>query len=144
VPKAVVQARYERLLTLQEEISWAENRAQEGRVLDVLVAEGEGRKDGATRRLSGRARDNRLVHLAVPRGAEQPRPGDVAEVQVSHGAPHHLVADGGLAGGHYAVRRTRAGDAWQRRAEAATSATSAAAVRGVALGIPTLRGGAPG
>src|SRR5690349_23339382 len=42
VPKAVVQERYERLVALQEEISWAENRAQEGRVLEVLVAEGEG------------------------------------------------------------------------------------------------------
>jgi tRNA-2-methylthio-N6-dimethylallyladenosine synthase len=118
VPKAVVQARYERLVALQEEISWAENRAQEGRVLEVLVAEGEGRKDGATHRLSGRARDNRLVHFAVPDGAERPRPGDVAEAGVSYGAPHHLVADAALTGGHYAVRRTRAGDAWQRRAEA--------------------------
>jgi tRNA-2-methylthio-N6-dimethylallyladenosine synthase len=35
-------------------------------VLDVLVAEGEGRKDGATHRKSGRAPDNRLVHFAVP------------------------------------------------------------------------------
>jgi len=135
VPKAVVQARYERLVALQEEISWAENRAQTGRVLEVLVAEGEGRKDDATRRLSGRARDNRLVHFAVPEGAERPRPGDLAEVEVSYGAPHHLVADGALAGGHYAVRRTPAGDAWQRRTEAPPA--------GVALGLPTVRVGAP-
>ncbi len=40
---------------------------QEGRVLEVLVAEGEGRKDGATARLSGRAPDNRLVHFALPK-----------------------------------------------------------------------------
>ncbi len=78
------------------------------------MATGEGRKDAATARLSGRAPDNRLVHFAVPEGAEVPRPGDVATVQVTYGAPHHLVADGGLAGGPYAVRRTRAGDAWQR------------------------------
>ena len=32
--------------------------------VEVLVAEGEGRKDAATRRLSGRARDGRLVHFA--------------------------------------------------------------------------------
>ena len=31
-----------------------------------MVAEGEGRKDGATQRLSGRAPDNRLVHFARP------------------------------------------------------------------------------
>jgi len=145
VPKAVVQARYERLVALQEEISWTANRAQEGRLLDVLVAEGEGRKDGATRRLSGRAPDNRLVHLSVPDGGEAPRPGDVAQVQVTYGAPHHLVADGALVGGPYAVRRTRAGDAWQRRSEAAAAAVPGAAPSGssgsgaVPLGMPAVR-----
>src|SRR5215211_5826223 len=117
LPKAVVQERYERLVTLQEEISWEANRKQEGRVLEVLVAEGEGRKDGATHRLSGRAPDNRLVHFAVPAGAPVPRPGDVARVGVTYGAPHHLVADAALAGGTYEVRRTRAGDAWAARTE---------------------------
>ena len=43
---------------------WPENEAFAGREVEVLVAEGEGRKDGATHRLSGRARDNRLVHFA--------------------------------------------------------------------------------
>ncbi|MBK6874695.1 MAG: tRNA (N6-isopentenyl adenosine(37)-C2)-methylthiotransferase MiaB [Kineosporiaceae bacterium] len=127
VPKAVVQQRYERLVALQEEISWAENRAQEQRVLDVLVAEGEGRKDQATARLSGRARDGRLVHFALPDtvaavagagGTLRPRPGDVVTVQVTYGAPHHLVADGVLTGGPFEVRRTRAGDAWAERAAA--------------------------
>ena len=64
LPKAVVQERYERLVALQEEISWAQNRAFEGRTVEVLVATGEGRKDAATRRMSGRARDGRLVHFA--------------------------------------------------------------------------------
>ena len=134
LPKAVVQERYERLVALQERISWEENRRQEGRVLEVLVAEGEGRKDGATARLSGRAPDNRLVHFALPEGLPAPaapRPGDVATAQVTYGAPHHLVADGALAGGPFAVRRTRAGDAWERR--------SARAPAGVALGMPALR-----
>ena len=35
------------------------------------------------------------------------RPGDVVTVEVTYGAPHHLVADGPL----LAHRRTRAGDA---------------------------------
>lgn len=65
VPKAVVQERYERLVALQEEISWEENKKQVGRTLEVLIAEGEGRKDDATHRLSGRAADNRLVHLSA-------------------------------------------------------------------------------
>ena len=100
----------------------------------VLVAEGEGRKDGATARVSGRAPDNRLVHFALPEGLPAdgaPRPGDVVTVQVTYGAPHHLVADAALAGGPFAVRRTRAGDAWERR--------SARAPVGVSLGMPALR-----
>jgi tRNA-2-methylthio-N6-dimethylallyladenosine synthase len=112
VPKAVVQERYDRLLAVQEEVSWAENRTLEGRTVEVLVATGEGRMDAETHRLSGRARDNRLVHFAVPEGAERPRPGDVVSVDVTYGAPHHLVADSGLSGGTYAVRRTAGGNAW--------------------------------
>jgi tRNA-2-methylthio-N6-dimethylallyladenosine synthase len=146
VPKAVVQERYERLLALQEEISWQENRRQEGRVLDVLVAEGEGRKDGTTARLSGRAPDNRLVHFALPArlpDADAPRPGDVATVAVTYGAPHHLVADGALTGGPFAVRRTPAGDAWEHRRAAAReplgTAGAGEVAAGVLLGMPVLR-----
>ena len=75
LPKEVVQERYMRLVALQEEISWEANRALEGRVVELLVAAGEGRKDGATRRLSGRARDGRLAHFAP--GSADVRPGDV-------------------------------------------------------------------
>lgn len=105
LPKAVVQERYERLVALQEEISWAENRRLEGSTVEVLVATGEGRKDGATRRMSGRARDGRLVHFAP--GTATPRPGDLVTVTIDYGAPHHLVSDGGV----HTHRRTRAGDA---------------------------------
>ena len=112
VPKAVVQDRYDRLIAVQEEVSWAGNRTLEGTEVEVLVATGEGRKDAATHRLSGRSRDNRLVHFAVPDGAETPRPGDLVTVGVTYGAPHHLVADSGPAGGAYRVRRTSGGDAW--------------------------------
>ncbi|MCL3860163.1 tRNA (N6-isopentenyl adenosine(37)-C2)-methylthiotransferase MiaB [Actinotalea sp. K2] len=66
LPKAIVQERYERLQVVQERISLEENRGQVGRGVEVLVGEGEGRKDGASRRLTGRAADNRLVHLSVP------------------------------------------------------------------------------
>jgi tRNA-2-methylthio-N6-dimethylallyladenosine synthase len=105
LPKAVVQERYERLVALQEEISWQQNRAREGHAVEVLVATGEGRKDAATRRMSGRARDGRLVHFTP--GERTVRPGDVVTVEVTYGAPHHLVADGPL----LTHRRTRAGDA---------------------------------
>ncbi len=142
LPKKVVQERYERLIQLQEEISWQENRKLEGEVVELLVTESQGRKDGATTRLSGRARDNRLVHFSVPEGAATPRPGDFASVRISYGAPHHLVADD--SGPAYAVRRSRAGDAWdQRQIDACGPAPAAtgAAPRSVSLGLPVLRRG---
>src|SRR3954463_4808788 len=86
IPKAVVQERYMRLVALQDEMAWAENKTQVGRVVDVLAAVGEGRKDGATHRISGRAPDNRLVHFAVPDAAAAPRPGDVATVEITYAA----------------------------------------------------------
>jgi len=133
IPKAVVQERYLRLLAVQEEVSWAENRSLEGHTVEVLVAQGGGRKDAATARLSGRARDNRLVHLAVPSGAEAPRPGDVVEVAVTRAAPHHLVADSGVQGGLFRVRRTAGGDAW-----AALQDTPGSARPAVTLGMPSV------
>lgn len=128
VPRAVVQERYERLVAEVNEIAWQENRALEGRRLDLLVAEGEGRKDAATHRLSGRAPDNRLVHFN-PDGAEGVRPGDVVTVEVTYGAPHHLVADGAV----LSVRRTRSGDAWERRRGGGAPETP-----GVSLGMPAI------
>ncbi|MFH8981938.1 tRNA (N6-isopentenyl adenosine(37)-C2)-methylthiotransferase MiaB [Streptomyces varsoviensis] len=143
IPKAVVQERYERLVALQEEISWAENKKQVGRTVEVMVAEGEGRKDGATKRLSGRAPDNRLVHfnpaLLAADGAEgeaeEPvRPGDMVTVEITYAAPHHLLAEGPAK----AVRRTRAGDAWQKRQGA-----PAEPPKGVMLGLPGIGAPAP-
>ncbi len=130
VPKAVVQERYDRLIALQEEISWEENKKQVGRRLEILVAEGEGKKDDRTDRLSGRAPDNRLVHFSRPEGGV--RPGDMVTVEITYAAPHHLLAEGPALG----VRRTRAGDAWEKR-----QAAPAAKPAGVMLGLPTI--GAP-
>jgi len=147
LPKAIVQERYERLVALQERISLEENHAQLGRELEVLVSTGEGKKDAETHRLTGRAEDNRLVHFEVPRGSEAPRPGDVVSVTVTHAAPFHLLADA-PDGQPLRIRRTRAGDAWDRsQAESCgVPATSAAdGIRAVSLGLPSLRigGGAP-
>ncbi|QUW19554.1 tRNA (N6-isopentenyl adenosine(37)-C2)-methylthiotransferase MiaB [Agrococcus sp. Marseille-Q4369] len=140
VPKAVVQERFERLVALQDRISFEENLAQVGRTVDVLVSVGEGKKDAETHRLSGRAEDNRLVHFAP--GGHSPRPGDIATVRVTHAAPFHLLADEGP----IAVRRTRAGDAWDRGQADSCGVPSlvgagagAGAGRPVSLGLPTLR-----
>ena len=113
LPKEVVQDRYERLLALCNDIAWQENKKLIGQDVEVLVANGEGRKDVATNRMSGRSRDNRLVHFEVPAGAESPRPGDIVTVRVTEAKPYFLLADGtGSAAGIYDLRRTRAGDAW--------------------------------
>src|SRR3954462_7929005 len=72
VPKPVVQERYERLVGLVEDVAWSENKRLVGRTVELLVSgagkggTGEGRKDGATHRLTGRACDNRLVHFRAP------------------------------------------------------------------------------
>jgi tRNA-2-methylthio-N6-dimethylallyladenosine synthase len=131
VPAEVVQERYERLAALVEETTYAENQKLAGATVEVLVAEGEGRKDAATHRLSGRARDNRLVHFTPNETA--PRPGDIVTVTVTRGAPHYLLSDAAP----LSVRRTRAGDAWQAAAEAppAEPATSGSPVL---LGLPAL------
>jgi tRNA-2-methylthio-N6-dimethylallyladenosine synthase len=133
VPAEVVQERYERLVAVVEEIAWEENKAFVGRTVELMVAEGEGRKDAATHRLSGRARDNRLVHFTPVSSDGSPvdvRPGDMVEVVVSYAAPHHLVADRPVG----SVRRTRAGDAWEARVSAPA---------GVSLGLPTIGVPAP-
>src|SRR5689334_11026267 len=139
VPKEVVQERFDRLIALQEEVSWSENRRVEGREVEVLVAPGECRKDGENARLSGLVRVDRLVHFAVPEGAEVPRPGDMVTVAVTYGAPHHLVADSGVEGGTYAVRRTPGGDAWAALQDAPQGTGKPA----VSLGMPSIGRPAP-
>jgi tRNA-2-methylthio-N6-dimethylallyladenosine synthase len=135
IPKAVVQERYDRLVELQERISWEENLRLVGTDAEVLVAEGEGRKDDVTQRRSGRARDGRLVHFS---GGEQARPGDCVTVRIESAAPHHLTGVGA------AVRRTRAGDAWESGQVSCgvPSGDPAQASGAVTLGMPTVRVGA--
>ena len=175
VPTEVVKDRYRRLDALVRRIAHEENERQEGRVVEVLVAEGEGRRDSVTARISGRAADNRLVHVALPEGLAEddyaggaPRPGDMVTVRVTHGAPHNLIADSARCGREldplaaaanealkpgdrlwfddgpalFQVRRTRAGDAWERR-QAEACATPEPDTAPVSLGLPTLRVGAP-
>ncbi|MHC9293513.1 tRNA (N6-isopentenyl adenosine(37)-C2)-methylthiotransferase MiaB [Mycobacterium sp. LTG2003] len=126
LPKAVVSERYQRLIELQERISLEENQAQIGRVVELLVATGEGRKDAATARMSGRARDGRLVHF-LP-GDNEIRPGDIVTTTVTGAAPHHLIADSAIV----QHRRTSAGDAHAAGQRPRT---------GVGLGMPRI--GAP-
>jgi tRNA-2-methylthio-N6-dimethylallyladenosine synthase len=125
LPKQVVQERYQRLMAVVEEVTWAENKALVGETVEVLVAVGEGRKDDQTGRMSGRARDGRLLHFNT--GGAELRPGDIVHTVVTYAAPHHLNADGAPL--HH--RRTRAGDAWESGRAPRTP--------GVLLGMPAVR-----
>ncbi|MFI7665457.1 tRNA (N6-isopentenyl adenosine(37)-C2)-methylthiotransferase MiaB [Nocardia sp. NPDC049526] len=131
LPKAVVQERYERLIALQEEISLDANKALVGTTVELLVAEGAGKKNAATARMSGRARDGRLVHFRPEGAAEKIRPGDIITVDITEAAPHHLIADAPIK----THRRTRAGDAHERGITPKTDPI------GVGLGLPRI--GAP-
>jgi len=84
VPKEVVQERFDRLLALQERISLEKNRAQLGRIFEVLV-EGEGKREGSTQ---SRTRTNRIVHLATPLDR-----GTFVDVRVTDASAHHLTAE---------------------------------------------------
>jgi tRNA-2-methylthio-N6-dimethylallyladenosine synthase len=145
VPKDVVAHRYQRLLDVVEATTLEENRKLVGQTVEVLVAVGEGRKDAVTGRISGRARDGRLVHLAPPAAdgsaadgsSGQVRPGDIVVSRITYGAPHHLTCDAPL----IMHRRTRAGDAWQaQQAEQAQPARQQLPPQqlGVPLGMPTI------
>jgi tRNA-2-methylthio-N6-dimethylallyladenosine synthase len=128
IPQAVVTERYNRLLDTVNEVTLAENQAQVGREVEVLISVGEGKKDAATARISGRAPDNRLVHVALDAALPAPRPGDMVTAEITHAAPHHLNADRMVS-----VRRTRAGDLADQPIEVITP--------GVMLGLPTIRVG---
>lgn len=134
IPKEVVQHRYERLLALQERICLEENTALLGQEVELLVQEGGGRKNDATERMSGRARDGRLVHFAPIGSPDTIRPGDVVHVTLTDAKPHYLIADAGVLN----HRRTRAGDMWER-GQVPTTNQPAGQETFVGLGLPTIR-----
>ncbi|WP_439644638.1 tRNA (N6-isopentenyl adenosine(37)-C2)-methylthiotransferase MiaB [Gordonia soli] len=128
VPQEVVSERYQRLIALQESICLEENQALVGTDVELLVVADEGRKSAHAHRLTGRARDGRLVHFASGGQTASIRPGDVVTTTITGAAPHHLIADAGVAG----HRRTRAGDAHQQQRTPTTAPV------GVGLGMPSI------
>jgi tRNA-2-methylthio-N6-dimethylallyladenosine synthase len=131
--KAVVQERYERLLEVVNDMAWQENKKQIGKRVEVLVGNNEGRKDDRTNRITGRARDARLVHIDWPVDADNPRPGDLVWATVIDAKPYFLIAD---AGEKPELRRTIAGDAYDRaQAESCGVPSTATAVKRGAIGL---------
>jgi tRNA-2-methylthio-N6-dimethylallyladenosine synthase len=84
VPPAVAQERFERLVTVVERSTRARYEARIGRREEVVV-EGPSKRDN--RLLTGRTRQNKLVHFA----AEGPiRTGSFAEVDITDAGVHSL------------------------------------------------------
>ena len=85
VEPAVAAERFQRLRVVVERSALAKHEARVGRVEEVLV-EGPSKKDPAV--LSARTRQNKLVHFTPPHPL---RAGAYATVEITHGAPHHLI-----------------------------------------------------
>ena len=132
VPKEVVQERYERLIALQECVCLEENQKLVNTEVELLVQADGGKKNTKTQRMTGRARDGRLVHFHPAGSIDRSiRPGDVITATVTEAKPHFLIADAGV----LTHRRTVAGD----MSEAGKVPTTAPI--GVGLGMPKI--GAP-
>ncbi|MDQ3538922.1 MAG: tRNA (N6-isopentenyl adenosine(37)-C2)-methylthiotransferase MiaB [Actinomycetota bacterium] len=85
VDPAVVNARYRKLAALTRELAAAGNARQVGTVAELLI-EGPSKTD--PRKVSGRTRTNRLVH--VPAGADS-RVGSLVNVRLTHAASYYLL-----------------------------------------------------
>jgi tRNA-2-methylthio-N6-dimethylallyladenosine synthase len=79
----VVADRFARLDVVVQRSGLRKHEARVGRVEEVVI-EGPSRKDPAV--LSGRTRQNKLVHFT----ADPMRPGTYATVRITSAAPHHL------------------------------------------------------
>lgn len=129
IPKEVVQERFERLVALQDRIAGEENAKLVGLDVELLVQAVGGRKNDRTHRMTGRARDGRLVHFAPEGNLEGDiRPGDVVHTRITEAKPFFLIADSGIT----EHRRTRAGDM------SAAGEVPTTAPIGVGLGLPSI------
>ena len=102
-----------------------QNKKQIGKIVEVLVSNDEGKREQHTKTISGRGKDNRLIHF-YPSADLKIRPGDFVEVEITQAQPFYLVSDKKL----IKVRNTKAGDLWQAGREELKNQ--------VLLGIPTL------
>jgi len=82
IPPEIVQERFDRLVTLQNAITFERNLEQVGRTFEVMV-EGPSKRDPAM--ATTRTRGNRLVHVA---GTFDP--GETMNLQITRAAPHFL------------------------------------------------------
>ncbi len=86
VPDEVVAERFDRLKVVVERSALLRHEARVGRIEEILV-EGPSKRDPAM--LTGRTRQNKLVHCPMPAGGEV-QPGNYGEVRVDRASPHFL------------------------------------------------------
>jgi tRNA-2-methylthio-N6-dimethylallyladenosine synthase len=84
----VIADRFKRLKDVLDRSALRHHEAREGRREEVLV-EGPSRRNDQM--LSGRTRQGKLIHFAPAQHAL--RPGALVQVEVTHGAPYHLLGD---------------------------------------------------
>jgi tRNA-2-methylthio-N6-dimethylallyladenosine synthase len=84
----VISDRFKRLCAVVDRAGLLKHEARVGCVEEVLV---EGPSRRAPEVISGRTRQGKLVHFQTPPGGL--RAGSLAMATVTHGAPHHLLAD---------------------------------------------------
>ena len=133
IPKEVVQDRFERLVALQDSIQAEANKMLIGTDVELLVQAEGGRKNDETHRMTGRARDGRLVHFTPVDSdgtdiSAEIRPGDVVHTQVTGAGSFFLLADAAVT----SHTRTKAGDM------SAAGETPTTAPIGVGLGLPSI------
>jgi tRNA-2-methylthio-N6-dimethylallyladenosine synthase len=87
VPAEVARERMDRLTELVERQALARHEARVDRVEEVLV-DGPSKRDAAV--LSGRTRQNKLMHFEPGAGDAPPRPGAYVDLRVTGAAPHWL------------------------------------------------------
>lgn len=87
VEPGIMAERFQRLRTVVERAALRKHEERVGRIEEVLV-EGPSKKDPSV--ISGRTRQNKLVHFSPPRPL---RTGSYATVRVTRAAPHFLVGD---------------------------------------------------
>lgn len=121
----VINERYERLSKVINEVILEQNKKQIGKIVEVLVSNDEGKREQHLKTMSGRAKDNRLIHF-YPSSEFKIRPGDFVEVEITQAQPFYLVSDKKIIN----VRNTKAGDIWKASKEESKNQ--------VLLGIPTL------
>jgi tRNA-2-methylthio-N6-dimethylallyladenosine synthase len=88
IPEDVIKHRFERLKDVLDRSALRKHEARVGRREEVLV-EGPSRRNELM--LSGRTRQGKLIHFAAV--DESLRAGSLVMVDVTHGAPYHLLGE---------------------------------------------------